>query len=42
MLRPIGLLKKRFFRADLIKVFKILRGFENVDPDKFFQVIRDG
>ena len=28
-------------RADLIKVFKILSGFENVDPEKFFQVVRD-
>ena len=29
-------------RADLIKVFKILRGFENLDSDRFFQVIGDG
>ena len=28
-------------RADLIEVFKILRGFEIVDPEKFFQVVRD-
>ena len=26
---------------DLIEVFKILRGFENVDPEKFFQVVKD-
>ena len=26
----------------LIEVFKILRGFENLDPDRFFQVIGDG
>ena len=32
----------RFLRDDLIEVFKILRGFENLDPDRFFQVIRDG
>ena len=25
----------RFLRADLIEVFKILRGFENLDPDRF-------
>ena len=29
-------------RADLIEVFKILRGFENLDPDRFSQVIGDG
>ena len=29
-------------RADLIEVFKILRGFENVNPaERFFQVVRD-
>ena len=28
--------------ADLIEVFKILRGFENLDPDRFFQVVGDG
>ena len=33
-------LETRFLRADLIEVFKILRGFENVDPEKFFQVVR--
>ena len=25
----------RFLRADLIEVLKILRGFENLDPDRF-------
>ena len=35
-------LETRFLRADLIEVFKILRGFENLDPDRFFQVIGDG
>ena len=41
--RILGLitLETRFLRADLIEVFKILRGFENVDPEKFFQVVRD-
>ena len=34
-------LETRFLRADLIEVFEILRGFENVDPEKFFQVARD-
>ena len=29
-------LETRFLRADLIEVFKILRGFENLDPDTFF------
>ena len=29
-------------RADLIEVFEILRGFENVDLEKFFQVVRNG
>ena len=43
-LRILGLttLETRFLRADLIEVFKILRGLENLDPDRFFQVIRDG
>ena len=43
-LRILGLLtlEKRFLRADLIEVFKILRGFENLDPNRFFQVIGDG
>ena len=42
-LRILGLttLETRFLRADLIEVFKILRGFENVDPERFFQVVRD-
>ena len=42
-LRILGLtiLETRFFRADLIEVFKILKGFENVDPGKFFQVVGD-
>ena len=42
-LRILGLttLETRFLRADLIEVFTILRGFENVDPEKFFQVVRD-
>ena len=34
-------LETRFLRADLIEVFKILKGFENVDPGKFFQVVGD-
>ena len=43
-LRILGLttLETRFLRADLIQVFKILRGFENLDPDRFFQMIGDG
>ena len=43
-LRILGLttLETRFLRADLIEVFKILRGFENLDPDRFFQVVGDG
>ena len=42
-LRVLGLitLETRFLRADLIEAFKILRGFENVDPEKCFQVVRD-
>ena len=35
-------LETRFLQADLIEVFKILRGFENLDPDRVFQVIGDG
>ena len=35
-------LETRFLRADLIEVFKILRRFENLDPDRFFQVVGDG
>ena len=42
-LRILGLtsttLETRFLRADLIEVFKILIGFENLDPDRFFHVI---
>ena len=43
-LRILGLttLETRFLRVDLIEVFKILIGFENLDPDRFFQVIGDG
>ena len=43
-LRILGLttLETRFLRADLIEVFKILRGFENLDLDRFFQVVEDG
>ena len=44
-LRILGLttLETRFLRAILIEVFKILKGFENVDPEKFkfFQVVGD-
>ena len=38
-LRILGLTtsETRFLRA----VFKILKGFENVDPEKFFQVVTD-
>ena len=28
-------------RADLIEVFKILKSFENVDPERFFRVVGD-
>ena len=40
-LRILGLttLETRFLRADLVEVFKILRRFENVNPDRFFQVV---
>ena len=43
-LRLLGLttLETRFLRADLIEVYKIWRGFENLDPDRFFQVIGGG
>ena len=43
-LRILGLLtlETRFLRADVIEVFKILRGFEILDSDRFFQVIGDG
>ena len=43
-LRILGLttLETRFLQADLIEVFKILRGFENLDPNRFFQVVGDG
>ena len=27
--------------ADLIEVFKNLKGFENVDPERFFRVVGD-
>ena len=42
-LKILGLttLKTRFSRGDLIEVFKILKGFENVDPEKFFQAVGD-
>ena len=32
---PGAPLETRFLRADLIEVFKILRGFENLHPDRF-------
>jgi ribonuclease P/MRP protein subunit RPP40 len=43
-LRILGLttLETRFLRADLIEVFKILRGFDKLEPDRFFQVVGDG
>ena len=43
-LRILGLttLETRFLRADLIEVFKLLRGFEILDPDRFLQVVGDG
>ena len=43
-LKILGLttLETRFLWADLIDVFKILRGFGNLDPDPFFKVIGDG
>ena len=43
-MRILGLttLETRFLWADLIEVFKILRSFENLDPDRFFQVTGDG
>ena len=41
-LRMLTTLETRFLRADLIEVFKILRGLENLDPDRFFQVVGDG
>ena len=42
-LRILGLttFETRFLRADLIEVLKIRRGFDNVDPEMFFQVARD-
>ena len=42
-MRILGLntLETRFLRADLIAVFKILRGFENWIRIRFFQVIGD-
>ena len=42
-LRILGLttLETRFLKADLIEVFKILRGSENVNPEKFFRVVSD-
>ena len=38
-LRILGLttLETRFLWADLIEVFKILRGFANWDPNRFFR-----
>ena len=37
-LRILGLtsLEIRFLQADLIEIFKILKRFENLDPNKFF------
>ena len=35
-IRGLLTLERRFLRADLIEVFKILGGFENLDPDRFF------
>ena len=42
-LRILGLttLETRFLRVDLVEIFKILRGFENVNPERFFQVVGD-
>ena len=35
-------LETRFSKVDLIEVFKILRGFKNVNPDRIFRMIGDG
>ena len=35
-------LETRFLRADLIEVFKILRGFENLDPDRWLEMVLGG
>ena len=35
-------LETRFLGADLIEVFEILRGFEDLHSERFFQVIGDG
>ena len=35
-------LEARFLRADLIEVFKISRGFENVDLYRAFHEVADG
>ena len=35
--RKVGTLKTRRLRGDLIEVFKILRGFEDVDKNIFFK-----
>ena len=37
-----SLLLRKDLWADLIEVFTILRGFENLDPDRFVHVIGDG
>ena len=42
MIFGLTTLETRFLRVGLIEMFKILRGFENLDPDRFFQVIGDG
>ena len=39
--KDFGSLETEFLRADLTKVFKILRGFENNDLGWFFQVVRN-
>ena len=36
-IRGLLTLERKFLRADLIEVFKILGGFENLDPDRIFR-----
>ena len=38
----IPTLEQRRTRGDMIEVFKILKGYENINPNQFFQLSSDG
>ena len=38
----LSTLEDRRIRGDIIEVFKLVKGFENIDPSQFFSIAREG